>query len=242
MTFRTVGDKQNPVALLIHAMFIDDSMFEKLIPYLKSKYYIILPILDGHDRKSDQEFISVSEESAQIIEYIKKEKIDKLELLLGNSLGAIIAFDLFQRNEIDIKNVYLDGAPFVQLSKLRMKIMEFIFYRISIQSFRNPNKKNILDKLSPGLSGQMKKICGKMSKKTIHNLTLACYTYQLPDCIELSDNQVITFLYGTKERASMCIPTIKKYKNCRLLIKDGYHHCEFLKQEPEKYAAMLMQD
>ena len=241
MTFRTVGDNHNPVAVLIHAMFIDDSMFNNLIPYLKNRYYIILPILDGHDSKSDQEFISISEESIQIATYLSAEKIDKVELLLGNSLGGIIAFDLFQSHGLDIAHVYLDGAPFVQLSNLRMKIMEFVFYRICIQSFRHPNKKYILDKMSPGLSGQMKKICGKMSKETIHNLTLACYTYQLPDCIELADNQMITFIYATKERARMCIPTVKKYHNCRLLIKDGYHHCEFLKKEPQKYAEMLMQ-
>lgn len=82
-------------------------------------------------------------------------------------------------------------------------------------------------------------ICRNISDESIKNLTRTCYTYSLPDKIELASNQHLTFIYGTAEKAKMCIPTVKAYKNCRLIVKDGYKHCEFLSKETAVYAKMI---
>lgn len=79
-----------------------------------------------------------------------------------------------------------------------------------------------------------------MSDECIENLTKACYTYELPQKIILSQDQNLTFLYGAKEKAKICIPVIKKYENCQLIIKEGYRHCEFLFKEPKKHVDMLL--
>lgn len=85
----------------------------------------------------------------------------------------------------------------------------------------------------------MKQRCRNMDNKSIKNLTKTCNTYHLPERIELSENQTVTFMYGTAEKASMYIPRIKKITNCNLIINDGCRHCEFLSKAPELYAKML---
>jgi hypothetical protein len=46
-------------------------------------------------------------------------------------------------------------------------------------------------------------------------------------------------MYGTAEKASMCIPTVRKYTNTKLIIKEGYNHCQFLSDSPKEYSEQL---
>lgn len=91
----------------------------------------------------------------------------------------------------------------------------------------------------PSYASEMKQICRNMDNESIKNLAKTCYTYHLPEHIELSENQTVTFMYETAEKTSMCIPKIKKYTNCNLIINDRYRHCEFLSKAPELYVKML---
>ncbi|MDD3142331.1 MAG: alpha/beta fold hydrolase [Lachnospiraceae bacterium] len=240
MKFRTLGNPQNPVILCIHAMFISDEMFDTIGALLEDNYYVVLPILSGHDITEQTTFISVADEAEKIIQYLQQEHIEDIEILLGTSLGGIIAFEIFRRNTLKISKIFLDGTPFIQLSQFNIKFKAMLFKKIAHKSSKYPDKPNILDKLYPAHSTKMKKICGNMSDESIDNLAKACYTYKLPPKIILSQKQNLTFLYGTKEKAKICIPTIRKYKNCKLIIKDGYTHCGFLGKEPKRYVDMLL--
>ncbi|MFD3156882.1 alpha/beta fold hydrolase [Haloimpatiens sp. FM7330] len=241
MKFKTLGNQQKPVALFIHAMFITSDMYNQITELLKDDYYIVLPSLDGHDIEEHSTFYSAEDEADKIITYLKENNINNIKILLGVSLGGIIAFEVFRRNQVKINKVFLDGSPFIQLSQIRIKIMEIIFKKIAHKSAKDPNKLNILDKKCPSMAKLMKETCGSMSDETIKNLAHTCYTYQLPKEIKLQLHEKLTFLYGTKEKARVCIPTVKKYKNCNLIIKEGYSHCEFLMKKPVEYVKMLKQ-
>lgn len=240
MKFRTLGNPNNPVVLCIHAMFISGSMFDTIVPYLKDNYYIILPTLDGHEAPKKTTFVSVPAEAEKIIHYLQTEQKTEIAIMLGTSLGGLIAFEIFRQNKLHIANIVMDGAPFIHFSKIRIKIMAMLFKSIAHKSAKLPDKPNILDKLYPNHSIEMKKICGNMSDESINHLANSCYTYELPDEIIISKDQTMTFLYSTNEKAKVCIPTVKRYTNCNLLIKDGFKHCEFLYKEPKQYASMLV--
>lgn len=240
MKFRTLGDPQKPVILCIHAMFISDEMFDTIGALLQDNYYVVLPTLSGHDLTEQTTFISVVDEAEKIIQYLQQERIEDIEILLGTSLGGLIAFEIFRRETLKISKIFLDGAPFIQLSQFNIKLKAKLFKKVAHKSSNYPDKPNILDKLYPVHSTDMKKICGNMSDECIDNLAKACYTYELPSKIILSQKQNLTFLYGTKEKAKICVPTISKYENCKLIMKDGYTHCEFLYREPKRYVDMLL--
>lgn len=239
MKFTSSGSPRNPAVLLIHAMFLSEHMFQAVTSLLEEQYLVIRPTLDSHDVSDNSEFLSAQDEAAKILRYLQDHRITELEILAGISLGGIVAFEVFRQNLIPVRRVFLDGAPFIRLSGFRIAFMTYVFQWIAHTSARYPDKKNVLDKLFPAHAEEMKRICAKISDTSIGNLAKACYTCELPDAISLNDGQSLTFLYGTKEKASMCIPSLKKYTTCRLLIKEGYHHCEFLSKEPGKYAEML---
>ena len=241
MVFKTIGKPGKPIALLIHAMFATSNMFNPLIELMQEEYFIVLPTLSAHTT-SDIEtppFQSAHVESTEIINYLRRNNFCDIEILLGSSLGGIVAFDIFIRRQLTIHKIFLDGAPFIHLPNPIIKIMETIFSRVSYKSTKYPCKSNILDKMFPTMSTEMKKVCGHMSDRTIKNLTKTCYTYQLPKLIELSENQSVTFIYGTAEIARFSLPAIRKFKNCNFIIMKGYAHCSFLIEEPENYLELL---
>lgn len=239
MKFKTLGNPANPAALLIHAMFVSETMFHSIASILQDNYYVILPTLDGHDLSEDSTFISAQDEACKIADYLQKEQQTNIEILLGTSLGGIIAFELFRQSKITIHHIFLDGAPFIRLSDFRINIMAKVFKKIAHSSARHPEKANILDKLYPQKAAEMKKICGHMSDESVKHLTQTCYTYELPPAIKLDLGQSVTFIYGTAEKARVCIPTVKKFTNCRLIIKENCGHCEFLAKNPRQYVEML---
>lgn len=152
----------------------------------------------------------MKEEADNIIEYLNENCISKLELIAGISLGGIIAFEVFRCRQIEIRHVFLDGAPFVLLPPCKRKFMGLLFKRVAHSIKKHPDKKGILDKKFPKSAGIMKEVCLRITYESIKNLSEACYKYKLPETIELG-NVTVSFMYGTAEKTSMCIPTVKRY-------------------------------
>lgn len=50
MKFETIGNYEKPKILLVHAMFASSESFLPLVEYLKDKYYVIMPTLNGHSK------------------------------------------------------------------------------------------------------------------------------------------------------------------------------------------------
>lgn len=134
MKFQTIGNPKNPIALMIHAMFMDNEMFSDVSDILKENYYIVLPVLSGHDLTEHSTFHSAQEESEHIINFFISNQLYEIEILLGSSLGGLIAFEIFRQNKLLIRNIFLDGTPFINFSKLRIKLMEKIFIYVAHSS------------------------------------------------------------------------------------------------------------
>ena len=47
-------------------------MWDEAIEYFKNDYYVVVPELDGHTENKTSRFISVEEEAAEIIRYLKE--------------------------------------------------------------------------------------------------------------------------------------------------------------------------
>lgn len=239
MKFKTVGNPDKPKALLIHAMAVDEKSFSGLVEYLKDDYFIVMPILDGHNDDDNLDYISTDDEADKILAYLNENNIDKLDFILGTSLGAIIAFEVYKRNKVDVRKVFLDGGPFFHFGLLVRSFMSIMFWRMCKKVQRYPEKAaEKMSKLFPGLGDMMcAKLC-HMSKKSMKNLSYACYTFSLPDLDDAAQKK-ITFLYGSKESALKCVHRLKKYKYSRIMKIDGFNHCEYLLSSPKEYAQML---
>lgn len=239
MKFKTVGNFNGKRVLLIHAMFVTSESFSDLIEYLKDDYFIIIPTLDGHDVNENSIFLSYEDEADKILAYLQDNDIKNLDFVLGTSLGAIIAFEIYKRNRIHINKVYLDGGPFFKFEPLLQKIITKKFWNICSRIQQNHEKAvNKLDSLFPGLGNQMFEVCSHITEESVKNLAYACYNFKLPH-LDIAAQESVTFLYGTKESARLCMFRLKKYKYSRIIKKNGFNHCGYLLSCPKEYAEML---
>ncbi len=237
MTFQINGEPDRPKILLVHAMYTDSRCFEKLADELAGDFYVIRPTLNGHGTDHTV-FHSIQEEADQILAFLQENGIRELELIVGLSLGGLIAFEVFRRRQIKIRHLFTDGAPFNLWPKYRRRAMEFILKGTAHSIQRNPQKKGIIDRKFPGAAGMMKEVCRRMTDESIRNLSEACYTYRLPEALDLH-GETVTFLYGTAEKAAACIPALRNYQNARIILKEGYRHGQFLSESPNEYAELL---
>lgn len=239
MKFKTIGNPNGHTILLIHAMFATSESFLTLIEYLKEDYFMIIPTLDGHDKNENSIFLSIEDEADKILTYFQDNNIKELDFVLGTSLGAIIAFEVYKRNEIRINKVYLDGGPFFKFGSAIQKIAIKKFCNICSKIRKDPqNSIKKLDKLFPSWGKQMSEVCCHITEESVKNLARDCYSFTLPD-LEVTAQKSVIFLYGTKEPARLCIFRLKKYKYSRIIKKSGFKHCGYLLSNPKEYAEML---
>ena len=112
MRMDTYGSKEKPCILLLHTMFTTGTLFEALIPALVQDYFLVIPTLDGYDPDEKAEYHGADEELERIEAYLKGNQIGELAAAAGSSLGAMLAWRLWQRRQIPIHRLVLDSPPF----------------------------------------------------------------------------------------------------------------------------------
>ena len=81
MIFETVGDKSKPVIIMINGSFCTGKGLLPIAEKISDKYYVILPTYDGHHENGGI-FTTRQDQANKIIEYLRKENIKKIELIL----------------------------------------------------------------------------------------------------------------------------------------------------------------
>ncbi len=134
MRFQVLGDKKNPVILFFHAMSVTGESSIRVAEYLKSKYFCIMPTSTVYC--SERNYISKQDEISQIEEYLHKEGLDKIALVVASSIGADLAIEFLSQTKIPIEYAFFDGGQFAQISKMIRKIMvPFLYLAIKSLSF-----------------------------------------------------------------------------------------------------------
>lgn len=233
MQISTYGNIENEKVLLIHPMFTNSNFFEGIVEKLKDRYFLIVPTLSGHDKKST--YISLSQEEKEIDDFLKNRNISKIKMIVGFSLGGNIAFDYFCKNSDRIDKVVVDSAPLFKFPKF-IKNHFFKKYLKCLRKVRS-NKENAVEELNKcfhGMGESQKDIASIVTDESLKNLMESCYNISLSNLNE-DQQRKITFVYGTKDIARMCIPRIKKYTKSDFVILDGFNHCEYFMKQPEEY-------
>ena len=126
MKFQILGDKRNPVILFFHAMGVTGESNYRIAKYLKKNYFCVMPTSTVYC--SSQKYISKQEEIRQIEEYLHKEGIEKIALVVASSIGADLGLTFLSQTKFPIEHVFLDGGQFAQIPKLTRKIMVPFLY------------------------------------------------------------------------------------------------------------------
>lgn len=134
MSFYESGDITKPIILLIPGTCCHYSLFDKVIPLLKDKFYTVVVSFDGFDENEKSEYISMEDETIKIENYIKEKFNNHVSCLYGCSLGGSFASYLLQRNKIEIDHIILGSSDLDQnnliISSIKGKILSPIMYKM----------------------------------------------------------------------------------------------------------------
>lgn len=234
MKIETFGDKSNPAFLAIHPMFTGGFFLEKIIEICNEDYYFIIPTMSGHYENS--EYISMAEEERTITGFLRQNGIEKLSVVLGFSLGGNMAFDLYAKNLISADKVIIDSAPLFNLPKFVQKHF-YNKYERCLKKIKNggTDVAKELNKCFNGMGEVQKNVAPTVSFESLKNLLDSCYGIHIP-AMTVEKQSAITFVYGSKDVAKLCLPRVKKYRKARFIKLKGYRHCGLYQSSPKEYA------
>ena len=108
MLFKTVGNVNNSAIIFFHAMGVTGDSSDRVVEYLKDRYYCILPTSTVYCK--NQKYISKNDEIKQVEDFLKEKGISKLELVVSSSIGADLAIAFLSTTNIEVMHAFFDGS------------------------------------------------------------------------------------------------------------------------------------
>lgn len=233
MKIETFGDNTKPVFLAIHPMFTGAFFINNLIKICGENYYFVVPTMSGHYENS--EYVSRAEEENTIAEFLKTNGIEKVAVLLGFSLGGNMAFDMYAQGLVNADKVIIDSAPLFNFPKF---IQNHFYnkYKRCLKKIKNGgvDVAKELNKCFNGMGEVQKDVAPTVSIESLKNLVISCFGVDVPKMSEERQG-AITFVYGSKDEAKLCLSRVKKYKKARIVKLKGYRHCGLYQADPKEY-------
>lgn len=238
--------EDTPTVLLIHPMLSSaEGMKTVLVNYMRDDLRYLVPDLAAHGEEDVTEFVSISQEAAQIHDWLQVHDMTHLSLGFGASLGGVVLSELLKFNDLAFDHLFFEGTSFWTGGFLA-STMEFVLKKV----FLAKHRKAIADpELSVQKMGQLYgKVAAKpmsehfiaMSDQSIQNIIHDCSNVNLP-ALSPDIQRRCTFTYGEKDfdlkRARQVLP--KVYPKATLTIWQGYDHCERMTSDSAAYGQML---
>lgn len=235
-----------PTVLLIYPMLSSsEGMKTVLVSNMGDDLCHLIPDLAAHGEEDATEYVSASQETAQIHNWLLEHDITHFSLGFGASLGVVILSELLKFNDLAFDHLFFEGTSFWTGGFLA-SALEFVLKKVFLAKHRTA----IAD---PELSVQrMEQLYGKvtakpmsehfiaMSDQSIQNIIHDCSNVILPVLSSDIQRRCI-FTYGEKDfdlkRAKKVLP--KVYPEATLTIWQSYDHCERMTNDSVSYGQML---
>lgn len=239
MTFKEYGDKNLPKIVLLHGMITNGFSFMKTVKKLGDKYCYIAPDFSAHG-EDKSEFISAQEETQKLIGYLKQNNYNEIELLLGASMGGVIALYLITDSIINFKTIVIDSAPVYNNANLLYRGLTFMMLN------KQKNAKNNLQhsvqrmsKIYGELGEGMAMSLANMNSESLRNVLWSCSHFDFPTYSDELQKRMF-FEFGDKDLYSKQVKLIKnRYPYVHVNVREDYGHCEFLIHHNKEYTEML---
>ena len=108
MIFETKGDKTAPAILFFHAMGVTGQSSERVAENLKDKYFCIMPTSSVYCE--GQKYLSKADELKQVEDFLNKNGVQKITLVVASSIGADIAVSFLSQTKIPVGHAFFDGG------------------------------------------------------------------------------------------------------------------------------------
>ena len=98
MNYMEYGKENKGIIVLLHGGGLSWWNYREVAEKLSSAYRVILPILDGHAKSSD-DFTSIEDNAARMIQFIDEQFGGSVLLIGGLSLGAQIVLEMLSQKK-----------------------------------------------------------------------------------------------------------------------------------------------
>ena len=126
MRFETSGDKRNPAVLFFHAMGVTGASSKPVAENLCDKYFCILPTSTVYCE--GQKYLGKADEVRQTEEFLHREGVKSLALVVASSIGADLAVAFLKQTKLPVGHIFFDGGQFAQIKKGTRRIMTPFLY------------------------------------------------------------------------------------------------------------------
>ncbi len=236
------------VMLLIHPMLASSEPMRRYLVenILKetNEYRFIIPDLSGHGEAAGEKYESAAEEARVLVQYLLEHGVREVDLGFAASLGGVVLFEMLNLGEIKFKRLFFEGVSFYERAKLGGFLMTKIMLAKQKKGLRNP--KLAVEKMSKMFGSRAGKVMAerflRMNPLSVNNIVRDCSNVRLPKMdMEMQKSCVLS--YGEKDSdlrlARRKIP--KMYPEARLVVDEGYGHCERMVKDAEGYAREVME-
>lgn len=241
MRFLEFGKKQNRAMILIHGFLSSWKMWLPQIDFFSKDYYVIVPVLDGHDLEdSSSTFTTIEKASHDIIDHVIHLYGTHIFALCGASLGATIGINLLAQNKLKIDKAIIDCGPVVPMNKFLLNF----FIRIRLRQIHQMKKgshrlhKTLSASYLPAeLVDETFKIGAHMTNATCRNVLESVYSYSLPTSMATCQTD-ITYWYGSKESMfgkKYAKALLDRLPHAKINVFEGCQHGELCIGKPQQY-------
>jgi len=240
MIFKEFGNKKNKAIILIHGYGISWRMWKLQIDVFSKDYFVIVPVLDGHDTENNSTFTTVEKAAADIIDYVIQIYGKHVFAICGSSLGATIVVDILAQNRLEVDKAIVDAGPIVPMNKFLLNLS--VNYRIrQAHSMKKGSRllKHVLSRTfyPQEMVDEVFRIGAIMTDESCRNAHLSVFRYSLQNSIADTKTD-IAYWYGSKEawlgkKYAKCI--LSKLPSVKIKIFKGFDHGELCIGNPDLY-------
>ena len=247
MVIHDLYPEKSKVMLLIHPMLASsESMRRYLVENIlkeTNEYRFIIPDLSGHGEAAGEKYESAAEEARVLVQYLLEHGVREVDLGFAASLGGVVLFEMLNLGEIKFKRLFFEGVSFYERAKLGGFLMTKIMLAKQKKGLRNP--KLAVEKMSKMFGSRAGKVMAerflRMNPLSVNNIVRDCSNVRLPK-MDMEMQKSCVFSYGKKDSdlrlARRKIP--KMYLDVKLVVDEGYGHCERMVKDAEGYARRVM--
>ena len=240
MRFLEFGNKKNKAIILIHGYGISWKMWLPQIDVFSEDYFVIVPVLDGHDTEKNSTFTTVEKAATDIIDYVTQLYGKHIFAICGASLGATIAIDVLAQDRLKIDKAIIDGGPVVPMNKFLLSFS--IKIRIKQAHRMKKGSKFVRYMFSrtffpDEMVDEIMKVGAIMTDESCRNLHLSAFGYSLPASIANVKTD-ITYWYGSKEAMfgkKYAKAILKVLPDAKIQVFKGFEHGELCIGNPRLY-------
>lgn len=239
------GDINNPTIILVHGFESPYQIWNKYIEHYKEKYYVLVPILPGHDVEEKSEFISFDIIAKDIEDYCISKSINHVFAIYGMSMGGVLASYLWKNKRLTFEKVILESSPLLSFEVWMTKLLTKQYLSLT-QKARERDRKAVRNAINSMVTEDMLdvflELLDNISDVTIKNYLHEVGKFELPADIDTPDTQIIYF-YGGKINEFVFRDTAryikKNYENATTICLNGKGHCEDALLHPDEWILQL---